>query len=190
MGRLAATQSRAATGGRDDWRTPAALLEAIERRWRIWLAVDAACSSENMVFTAATGFALDRGEDGLDLDWHSATMHDGGWVWCNPPYSRVADWMAKARHEAHIQGVRVVCLVPVRTDTGWWSASVHRPAHIPYGASRVTLLRGRVRFEHSTLPAAQSAPFPSCLIWYEPGHVGAPQYEVWDWRQPTHEAAP
>ena len=81
MGRLAATQSRAATGGRDDWRTPAALLEAIELRWRIWLAVDAACSSDNMVFTAAKGFALDRGEDGLDLDWHSATIHDGEWVW-------------------------------------------------------------------------------------------------------------
>lgn len=184
MSRLAATQSRAATGGRDDWRTPAVLLDAIEKRWRVWLAVDAACSLDNRIHTAATGFAIDRGDDGLDLDW---PFYRDGWVWCNPPYSRVSDWMAKARYEAHMRGIRAVCLVPVRTDTGWWNASVHRPSHIPYAAAHVTLLKGRLQFTHPEQEKPQSAPFPSCLVWYEPGHVGPPQYEVWDPRRPTHE---
>ncbi len=188
--RLAPTQSRAATGGRDDWRTPPELIAAVCDRWKVSIGLDVACTSSNMVDGAAMGFRFDLGENGLDLDWtiaRKATLTANAStsvVWCNPPYSRVGDWMARARNEAHMNGVRSVCLVPVRTDTGWWTASVHRPVVIPYGAARVTLLKGRVKFiapPGSDSPAAQSAPFPSCLVWYEPGHAAPPQYEVWDW---------
>lgn len=58
-------------------------------------------------------------------------------------------WTERAR--------RVVCLVPVRTDTAWWHRYV-----LPF-AAEIQYLRGRVRFEG----AASSAPFPSAVLLFE-----------------------
>lgn len=38
----------------------------------------------------------------------------------NPPYGReIKQWMRKA-YEASLAGALVVCLIPSRTDAGWW----------------------------------------------------------------------
>lgn len=87
--------------------------------------------------------------DALVRDWHKDTDKD---VWLNPPYGRTMKlWMAKAELESR-GGVRVVCLVPARTDTAWWHD--HCMKH------EVRFIRGRLKFGDGK----NSAPFPSALI--------------------------
>lgn len=82
-------------------------------------------------------------DDGLGKDW------TGERVFCNPPYSQLGKWLAKAKnHDA-------VCLVPARTDTKAFHEHV-------FGVGEVVFLKGRLKFGDSK----NSAPFPSCLIYY------------------------
>lgn len=79
--------------------------------------------------------------DGLQQSW------EGERVFCNPPYSDIAPWVAKAwRSKAEL----VVLLVPNWTDRAWWQDLVE-----PYRDSRLShegmllatrFLRGRIRF--------------------------------------------
>ena len=84
--------------------------------------------------------------DALIQKWH-------GPAWMNPPYGReIAAFMRKALAESS-NGVTVVCLVPVRTDTTWWhETAVH--------ADEIRFIRGRVKFDGGD----HSAPFPSAII--------------------------
>jgi site-specific DNA-methyltransferase (adenine-specific) len=91
-------------------------------------------------------------------------------AWCNPPYSRLREWLRKCASEG--ARVPVVALIPARTDTAEWHESVMPLAH------SVLLLRGRVRF----VGATAGAPFPSAVVVWLPGHRGGPRVEAWDWR--------
>jgi phage N-6-adenine-methyltransferase len=96
-------------------------------------------------------------DDGLAQDW-------SGVCWMNPPYGEaIVKWVAKA-HESAQNGATVVCLVPARTDTGWWWDYCRK--------HEIRFLRGRLKFGGS----ATSAPFPSavvvmgrrkCVVWWE-----------------------
>lgn len=63
--------------------------------------------------------------------------------------------MRKA-YESWIEGATVVCLVPARTDTGWWHDYAAK-------ASEIRFIRGRVKFEKPNLKS-DSAPFPSAIV--------------------------
>ena len=83
--------------------------------------------------------------DGLDQNWAP------GPVWMNPPYGRaITEWMHKAYTES-LSGVRVVCLLPARTDTGWWHDFAMK--------GELYLIRRRLKFGG----AKQCAPFPSAV---------------------------
>ncbi len=69
-------------------------------------------------------------------------------MFCNPPYSDIYPWLAKAREAAV-----AVFLVPARTDTAWWHDHAMR-------ADEIRFLRGRLRFGD----AAANAPFPSVVL--------------------------
>ena len=73
----------------------------------------------------------------------------------NPPYGRGIDkWMRKAWETAQA-GHTVVCLVPARTDTGWW--------HDYAARGEVRFLRGRLTFE-GYAERGHNAPFPSAVV--------------------------
>ncbi len=79
----------------------------------------------------------------------------------NPPYGReIARFMRKA-YEESLAGSTVICLVPSRTDTDWW----HRYAK----RGQIICLRGRLKFGG----ASTSAPFPSALVIFWGGRLGA-----------------
>lgn len=117
-------------------------------------------------------------EDGLAQSWH------GERVWCNPPYSDIGTWVAKARHEAEgynvhpdgcLSGWRaaelVVMLLPAnRTEQGWWQDYVE-PIRDKPGGVRVEFLRGRMRFiapDALEIKPNERPPFGVCLlIWGE-----------------------
>lgn len=90
-------------------------------------------------------------QDGLAQDWR-------GLVWCNPPYSRVRQWIAKCAQAAR-SGAVAIALVPARTDTRWWHQNVA-------GQATVLLLPGRLKFERLDGRPANAATFPSALAVY------------------------
>ena len=83
--------------------------------------------------------------DGLSQEWR-------GVCWMNPPYGRtISKWMKKA-YESSLSGATVVCLVPARTDTGWW--------HNYAMKGDIEFIKGRLKFGGSK----NSAPFPSAVV--------------------------
>ena len=126
---------------RNDWSTPAELFRALDEEFRFDL--DACASAGNALcpryFTAS--------EDGLAQPW-------AGRVFMNPPYGRsLSEWVRKAHEEALAgRAAVVVCLLPARTDSGWWHDYALR--------GEVRFIRGRLRFGEATKPA----PFPSVVV--------------------------
>ena len=95
--------------------------------------------------------------DGLARPW-------GRRVFCNPPYSRTAEFLEKGCVEIAAGRTDVaVFLIPARTDTGWF----HEIA-LPYGEIR--FVRGRVPFERigSRSEERSRSPFPSMVVILRP----------------------
>lgn len=123
----------------DEWATPGWLFREYDAEFGFTL--DVCATPENA--KCATFFT--REQDGLSQEW-------SGVCWMNPPYgATIGEWMEKALQESG-RGVTVVCLVPARTDTGWW--------HDYATKGQVRFLRGRVKFGD----AKNSAPFPSAVV--------------------------
>jgi DNA N-6-adenine-methyltransferase (Dam) len=75
-----------------------------------------------------------------------------GTVWCNPPYGKeIAHWVRKA-YTVGLEGVTVVMLLPVRTDTRWWHSYVMN--------GKLTFIKGRLKFGGYR----NSAPFASAVV--------------------------
>lgn len=74
--------------------------------------------------------------DGLHTKW------DGERGWCNPPYSAIDPWIAKAT-EADL----ACFLLPARVDRPWFTTAWDREACRPRDGWTVDFPEGRVRFE-------------------------------------------
>ncbi len=126
------------------WETPQALFDKLSEEFGFTL--DPCCTHE----TAKCKKHFTIEEDGLKQDWSDDV------VFMNPPYGReIVAWMKKAYITAGY-GTTVVCLVPSRTDTGWW--------HDYVMMGEVRFLRGRLRFSG----AKNNAPFPSAVVIFRP----------------------
>jgi phage N-6-adenine-methyltransferase len=134
---------------RGDWETPPDLFADLQEEFGFDL--DAAADAGNALcerfYSAAS----------LDRDWtEDADGTRFRCVYVNPPYGRdVGRWVAKARQTAE-RGVRVVLLLPARTDTRWFHDEV-------LGRAEVRFLRGRLRFRLDGL-SLHPAPFPSMVV--------------------------
>lgn len=94
---------------------------------------------------------LQEGGDGLVEDW------TGTLAYVNPPYSQMLTWLRRAHDQWRAGNVeRVVCLVPVRTDSAWFHETLSFDADI-------YLLQGRVRFL-DTLGKGQHTPFSLMVV--------------------------
>lgn len=140
------------TSTSDDWPTPQALFDALNREFGFTL--DCCASNSN----AKCERYYTKEDDGLSKDW-------SGTVWMNPPYGRgIGKWMRKA-FESSILGSTVVCLIPSRTDTAYWHDYAMK-------AEEIRFIRGRLHFigdRHAGRIAsgetvAHNAPFPSAVI--------------------------
>ena len=133
----------------DEWSTPDALFEGLHREFGF--TVDAAATSENAKCSAF----WTAEEDGLTQAWA------GHVVWCNPPYSRLAEWLARAARAAQYERTTCVLLIPARTDTKAWHAHVwDEERHRPRRGVEIRFIKGRVRFGESN----NGAPFPSAVV--------------------------
>jgi hypothetical protein len=90
-------------------------------------------------------------------------------VWCNPPYSNIEPWVAKA---ATSGAELVVLLLPAnRTEQGWWQRWIEPTRDRP-GGPRVEFLAGRLRFiahDDDRIRPNARPPFGCCLIVYGEG---------------------
>lgn len=152
----------------DEWETPQALFDALDGEFGFML--DAAATHENKKGDEGTAY-ITAAEDALSVDWLEWMKGDDGeppwatWaVWLNPPYSRCAEFVAKAAAESK-KGCTVVMLLPARTDTRYfhdyiWDAKGHQPRL----DVQIRFLKGRLKFGD----AKDSAPFPSMVVVFKP----------------------
>ena len=126
----------------DLWSTPLDLFEKLNSIHNFTL--DACAIPEN----AKCLDYFSPEQNGLKQQWT-------GVVWCNPPYGKeIKKWIEKGFNSAR-NGVKVVMLIPARTDTAYWHDFVMR--------GKIEFLRGRLKFGD----AKNSAPFPSAIVIFE-----------------------
>lgn len=137
-----------------EWETPKKLFDELNQEFKFL--VDACSSTKNTK-------CLVRYDDCLTTHW-LINNH-----FMNPPYGRdIIKFIKKAYQESLY--CLVVCLVPARTDTKWWSVFWDRENHKPKPGVQVRFLEGRLKFELdgksivSNKGQAMSAPFPSAIV--------------------------
>lgn len=117
-------------------------------------------------------------DNGLAQPWTNQSC------WMNPPYGGViGEWMAKARFEAVVNGASTCCLVPSRTDTGWWQESVlarggrlrddrwdpdARVLWLEWEQLTVGIYHHDTRLDFERPGYEDGAPFPSSVIVFDP----------------------
>lgn len=125
----------------DEWETPQAFFDKLNDEFNFDL--DVCATDEN--HKCANYFTVN--DNGLLKSW-------GGYnVWCNPPYSEISKWVAKAFYETRNDNTVVVLLIPSRTDTRYFHDYILNRAEIRF-------VKGRLKFSNSN----QGAPFSSMLV--------------------------
>lgn len=125
----------------DEWETPQHIFDLFDSEFNFNL--DACASEDNHKCEAF----YSKADNGLEKDW-------GGYrVWCNPPYSKISDWVEKAYRETRKDNTLVVMLLPSRTDTRYFHNYI-------YQRSEIRFIKGRLRFNESK----NTAPFPSMIV--------------------------
>ena len=100
-------------GSTVEWYTPLDIVEAARTAMGS-IDLDPATNEGNHT-NAETFFT--KNTNGLDKPWN-------GNVWLNPPYGKgFASWMHKANSEcASGRTNQIICLIPVRTNAGWFQS--------------------------------------------------------------------
>ena len=133
---------------KDDWETPDLLFQHLNDEFNFDL--DAAATRDN----SKCDVLITPEMNALTSDWGQ-----GKTIWLNPPYgTALLRWLQKASAAGWYN--TVVCLLPSRTDTQWWHDYVMQAAEIRF-------IRGRVTFKG----APSAAPFPSCIVIFQPGRA-------------------
>lgn len=142
---------------KDSYQTPRPLFSLLHSRFNF--TADVAASDNNHLLPAY----LTKEDNALITPWRMMCPA-GGYVWCNPPYSKVAPWVSKASHERN-NGVGTVMLVFCDPSSSWYSEAVETADEIWH------VVRGRISFINpQTGKKAGGNDRPSMIIvWYPHG---------------------
>jgi phage N-6-adenine-methyltransferase len=146
--------------GKDTWQTPHGVFNPLLLEFDF--TIDGAANESNSLLERWWGPESPLSDDALLVTW------GGERVFCNPPYSRVAEFVAKAESESHHS--LSVLLIPARTDTRWWHSHIwNRATHQWRTSVGGRFLKGRVKFiDPDNIPLrkrhSNSSPFPSVII--------------------------
>jgi len=144
--------------GGDEWYTPPELVRELEPEFGPFELDPCAPSAE--IAKAPKFFTKEQ--DGLLQDWAPAR------VFLNPPFSRIPDFLLKAKQEAR-RGSLVVALLPAKTDTGWWHE------HVLRAGAEVRYRKGRVRYLRPDGSRPGSPRFASAVVVYRPSAGAEPR---------------
>lgn len=107
----------------DYWSTPMSVIDAVRTTLNLPIALDACATRENRRCYEY----ISEEEDAFSVGWVPELR---GFVFCNPPYSQLADWVERCAEQAVDQGQIVVGLVPCDTSTRWFHRWVMDTASI------------------------------------------------------------
>ena len=149
---------------RQDFATPAAFIEAVERRFG-QLAWDLAAHAENSKCGLRYfGPGSAHGEDSLAVGWSSFLQI--GTLWLNPPFGKIDPWAVKCAAEAPKRHGLILMLTPASVGANWFAANVQ-------GKAYVLALSPRLSFDGK-------APFPKDCVLSVWGH-GLRGFDTWRW---------
>lgn len=159
-------KQRGGINSTDVWITPDALYRQLSDLYGPF-DLDAAADEEN---TKCELFISEE-HNALEMDW-------SGNVWCNPPYSKLDDFIEKA--ESEIESGRVECitfLLPLRATKGWfrklWQCRYVR--HFDVVIGRVPFLRPG----QETAKKNSGTPFDSCVFHLtKKRRFGSPEHNI------------
>lgn len=157
---------------RQEWRTPAAFLEALAREFTIDL--DVAASAENAVVPAY----LDQAADGLAQPWFGGLCRV---AWCNPGFRDLQAWVGKAVREVHaVPGCTALVMATAAPSTRWWAFA------LAWGAE-IRLLAPRPQFEpppgiRKSSNARENALLIFRGLYGQAASVRAAGAHIWTWR--------
>lgn len=145
----------------DDRATPPRTFSTWQSRWQF--TVDAAAAPHN----AKLPRYWTRETDGLIQTWA------GERVWCNPPFSRIRPWVAKAWAETDCP-LAVLLLPANRTEQGWWQDLIEPYRDQDGSPLKVEFLPGRMRFARAGQldTRGDRPPFGICLAIWAGRHPG------------------
>ena len=138
----------------DEWGTPQELYDALDAEFHFQC--DVASTKENKKCDAY----YDMEMDALKNPWMNSNF-------CNPPYSKVREFTAKAVEEQRL-GMTTVMLIPARTDTRFFHDHIYNKPDV-----NVRFVKGRIKFLHpdgkllrgSKMNGSNNAaPFPSMIV--------------------------
>lgn len=148
---------------KDEWSTPRDFFEPLRAEFD--LTVDAAATRDNALLPDYFGPDHPRNPDGLTADWRQFGSLSR--IWCNPPYSRAWEFVAKAAEE-RLRGVLTVMLVASRTDVIAFHKHLWQSGQAGYHGPRpgieIRFVKGRLKFGGSE----HGAPFPSMVVVFRP----------------------
>lgn len=109
-------------------------------------------------------------QDSLKTPWFPYVVD--GVAWCNPPFSRKAEFLEKAFHESKMYGLRVCVMIPLEPATHWWMKHVYRKATI------VFIPDGRYNYvDDATKEEVKGVSFASCFVYFDgSGEANATEY--------------
>lgn len=146
----------------DEWQTPQELFDSLNGEFGP-LQMDVASTIANSKCPYFLSLENKNG-DGLQEPWMRSN-------WCNPPYSKVREFAAKAEKEAE-KGNMTVMLIPARTDTRFFHDHIYNKPDVD-----VRFLKGRIKFispdgqllRGTTMNGSNNAaPFPSMVVIFKP----------------------
>lgn len=152
---------------RDAYQTPPEVFAVMNAEFNF--AMDICASTANTLLP----HYITEEENCLTADWHrfSGKQEPNGWfVWCNPPYSNIGPFVARAAEMAK-HGIGTVMLVMMDQSVGWYKDAVSTCQEV-----RLTI-GGRLSFIDPTTgkPAAGNNKGSMFLIWHPFGRT-AVQY--------------
>ena len=138
-----------------EWETPQDLFDRMDQEYHFTLDV---CASKK---NAKCKRYYNKKQDGLKQSWE-------GVCWMNPPYGlQIKGWVKKAYEESQ-KGAMVVCLLPVRSDTGWFHDYIYDEKNNTFKKGvECRLLRGRLKFGKN---GKQPSTVPSMIVVFRAKH--------------------
>lgn len=148
----------------DDRATTPEVFDPLNERFRF--TIDVAAAEHNK----KCGRFYSIEDNGLERTWAMDR------VWCNPPYSDIEPWVAKAWSEwgngVYAPNLIVMLLPANRTEQGWWQRQVEPHLRQRRSDFHVEFLPGRLRFlapGADEIKPNERPPFGCCLlIWGKP----------------------
>ncbi|EZR10418.1 phage N-6-adenine-methyltransferase [Klebsiella pneumoniae UCI 60] len=132
--------------GSDDWQTPRAIFEALNKRFQFTR--DAAATKQN----SHCARYWTKEDDALLMDWSAEKS-----LFINPPYSKVESFLAKA-HEPET----AVFLIPFRPQTGFFLRYVWASQHL----HEMMIIHRGIRFIHPDRAESVRSPMPVVVLVY------------------------